>query len=335
MNYQNLSIYIGSKCNANCTYCHRNITNDVSLSPYFLQNISNNNELKKIKFFGGEPTLYLSEMKSIIDALPTNQIKKCISTNGLLLTNDEVFNFIIDNNIEVAISYDGSRGLRQYKNIFDDEEYQKRIRQLNNFDTSTTIFKDNVLYFSEILKDFDDLSRKTKKNITLYPHFMHCLDTSEKMSSLILTIADIKEYLLQYKKYVSKYLYDYWHYGIFNMKLEKLNWHLETKLKTFFTPGETICVSSKNIKTDTQGNCYYCLYKRNEITKLGTVEDSTESILLNSQKLIDTYSPECLKCELYQHCGAACILSKTHHVECYFYKNILPWYQDELSRYVS
>lgn len=163
MEYKNLSIYLGSKCNANCTYCHRDITSDVSLSTQFLQNISNNTQLKRVKFFGGEPTLYLSEMQSIIDALPNKDVKKWISTNGLLLTKDKIFDFILDNNIIVTISYDGSRGLRQYKNIFDDEAYLKRLQQLNRIDTSTTIFKNNAFYFSELLKEFDELSRKTKK----------------------------------------------------------------------------------------------------------------------------------------------------------------------------
>lgn len=335
MQYKNLSIYLGSKCNANCTYCHRDITNDVSLSDQFLQNISNNNQLRKIKFFGGEPTLYLPEMQSIINALPNKDVRKWISTNGLLLTDDKVFDFIINNNIIVTVSYDGSRGLRQYKNIFDNENHLKKLQQLDRIDTSTTIFKDNVLYFTDLLKEFDELSRKTKKNITLYPHFMHCLDKSEQTLHLGLTTNHIEEYLKQYKKYVSKYLHDYWYYGITNIKLEKLNWHLETKLKTFFMPGETICVNHSSIKTDVQGNCYYCLYRRNKITSLGTVEDSVENILLKSQELIDIYSPKCLRCPLYPHCGTACILSETHHVECYFYKNILPWYQDELSRYVS
>lgn len=335
MKYKNLSIYLGSKCNANCTYCHRNVTDDVSLSTYFLQNISENEHLQKIKFFGGEPTLYLSEMQSIINALPNKNIKKWISTNGLLLTDDKIFEFILNNNFIVTISYDGSRGLRNYKNIFDSEQYLKRLQQLNQIDTSTTIFSNNVFYFTDLLKEFSELSRKTKKNVTLYPHFMHCLNRSKQMLSLSLTVDHMKEYLKQYKKYVAKYLHDYWYYGIINIKLEKLNWHLENKLKTFFTPGETICVNCNSVKTDVQGNCYYCLYKRDKSTYLGTVNDSSDDILLRSQKLIDIYSPKCLKCSLYPHCGAACILSETHYVECYFYKNILPWYQDELSKYVS
>lgn len=335
MQYRNLSIYLGSKCNANCTYCHRDITSDVSLSTSFLQNISNNKQLKRIKFFGGEPTLYLSEMQSVVDALPDHNIKKWISTNGLLLTDKKVFDFLIKNNIVVTISYDGSKGLRQYQDIFTSKEHIKQLQQLDRIDTSTTIFKNNVLCFTELLKEFDELSCRTKKNITLYPHFMHCLDSSKQTVDTVLTINHIEEYLKQYKKYVSKYLHDYWYYGITNLKLEKLNWHLETKLKTFFMPGETICVNHSSIKTDVQGNCYYCLYRRNNSTFLGTVDDPVETILLKSQNLIDTYSPKCLKCSLYPHCGAACILSETHHVECYFYKNILPWYQDELSRYVS
>ena len=113
----------------------------------------------------------------------------------------------------------------------------------------------------------------------MYPHFKHCLDKSEQTLHLGLTTNHIEEYLKQYKKYVSKYLHDYWYYGIANIKLEKLNWHLETKLKTFFMTGETICVNHCSIKPDVQGNCYYCLYRRNKITSLGTVEDSVENIL--------------------------------------------------------
>lgn len=48
---------------------------------------------------------------------------------------------------------------------------------------------------------------------------MHCLDKSDQMLNLSLTTVHMEEYLKQYKKYVSKYLHDYWYYGITN-----INW---------------------------------------------------------------------------------------------------------------
>lgn len=46
---------------------------------------------------------------------------------------------------------------------------------------------------------------------------MHCLDKSDQMLNLSLTTVHMEEYLKQYKKYVSKYLHDYWYYGITNI----------------------------------------------------------------------------------------------------------------------
>jgi uncharacterized protein len=113
MQYKNLSIYLGSKCNANCTYCHRDITNDVSLSDQFLQNISNNNQLRKIKFFGGEPLIKFPFIKKFVEIANEKIDDKItpfysITTNGTLLYISGMMGsraYVISMNLDGTINY--------------------------------------------------------------------------------------------------------------------------------------------------------------------------------------------------------------------------------------
>ena len=61
-----LSIYLGSKCNLNCKYCHR--IADTTETPVVSDKLINyiksiSNDKLTIKFMGGEPTLYFDNIK--------------------------------------------------------------------------------------------------------------------------------------------------------------------------------------------------------------------------------------------------------------------------------
>jgi radical SAM protein with 4Fe4S-binding SPASM domain len=61
----------------------------------------------KIDFFGGEPLLQMDLIKIILDGVKDDgNIKLFMPTNGLLL-DDEKLQFLIDNQIETSISFDG------------------------------------------------------------------------------------------------------------------------------------------------------------------------------------------------------------------------------------
>jgi sulfatase maturation enzyme AslB (radical SAM superfamily) len=64
-------------------------------------------ETIKIDFFGGEPLLQMDLIKIILDGVKhDNNLKLFMPTNGLLLDEKKV-QFLIDNNIEVSLSFDG------------------------------------------------------------------------------------------------------------------------------------------------------------------------------------------------------------------------------------
>jgi sulfatase maturation enzyme AslB (radical SAM superfamily) len=64
-------------------------------------------ETIKIDFFGGEPLLQMDLIQTILDGVKhDDNLKLFMPTNGLLLDEKKV-QFLIDNNIEVSLSFDG------------------------------------------------------------------------------------------------------------------------------------------------------------------------------------------------------------------------------------
>ena len=78
-----ITIYMGSRCNLNCAYCHREAdANETKISSELFGKLQNVDDLT-VKFMGGEPTLYLDEIKKVVKAVP--KAKFIICTNGVNL----------------------------------------------------------------------------------------------------------------------------------------------------------------------------------------------------------------------------------------------------------
>jgi radical SAM protein with 4Fe4S-binding SPASM domain len=129
-------------CNIHCKYCFNYVYKDHQhMSPSIAKNIvklhllsldKTEDDLFKIIYFGGEPTLNHEALIQTIDFLIDNDVNctQCLMTNGLYRKN--TFEALLNKNIDFQISYDGSTGnLRFGKN-------QKKI--INN-ETVTTIKK--------------------------------------------------------------------------------------------------------------------------------------------------------------------------------------------------
>lgn len=108
-----LLVVLSEKCNLNCTYCDVDKWSKKAIDPYmYLEEFRKMraefpDERIKIDFFGGEPLLQLDLIKIILDGVKDDgNLKLFMPTNGLLLT-DETIQFLIDNNIEVSLSFDG------------------------------------------------------------------------------------------------------------------------------------------------------------------------------------------------------------------------------------
>lgn len=108
-----LLVVLSEKCNLNCSYCGVDKWSKKQIDPYlYLEEFRKMreqfpNEKIKIDFFGGEPLLMLDLVKIILDGVRNdNNIKLFMPTNGLLLT-DEIVDFLISENIEISLSFDG------------------------------------------------------------------------------------------------------------------------------------------------------------------------------------------------------------------------------------
>ncbi|MFW9882171.1 MAG: radical SAM protein, partial [Candidatus Thorarchaeota archaeon] len=131
----NMVLFLAQECNMNCVYCYGDsgkfsgngiMSEETAFRAvdWLIAN-SNNANIIKIEFFGGEPLLNFSVLKRIIPyakekaILNDKRVFFSITTNGTLI-NDEIITFLINEKIEVSISFDGP------------PEYQNKQRPFKN-----------------------------------------------------------------------------------------------------------------------------------------------------------------------------------------------------------
>ena len=155
---ESITLYLGSKCNENCTYCRDKLfldTRPEANEDNVIEIINFLHKFKfiqKITFVGGEPLLYIPYIKTIVKEFPN--LRFGVISNGALLKDDVIFNFLKDNKFSIALSHDGisQQSSRRYE-ILDDRDL---LYKLNWFyfrgllSIQTVITKDNV----DLLKNF-------------------------------------------------------------------------------------------------------------------------------------------------------------------------------------
>lgn len=108
-----LQAVLSEQCNLNCTYCdvdkksRDRIDPQLFIAEYKKQRQLNPTEKIKISFFGGEPLLQLDLIKEIVEATKHDSLVKYMMPTNALMLNEENVQFLIDNNVEVSISFDG------------------------------------------------------------------------------------------------------------------------------------------------------------------------------------------------------------------------------------
>lgn len=306
-----ITLYLGSQCNLHCAYCHREASDgEGRISDDFLEWLKKNPP-SSIKFMGGEPLLYMKEIRKAVAAVP--KAKFAVSTNGIGI--EKHIEFFREHHFQICISYDGAeKDLRGYDPFTALWDYP-------DLAVSTTLYHGNT-DMGAIMAKFREKEKVIGRNLSFFPHLMHV--TNEENRKYALTRVDYDFILEQYKKYVGLYLSRLKRFGIKDLRYEGLYQTLERRREAHYTYGETYC-SNRNIrKVDAKGQAYPCLYIRKE--KLGT------NWLKEQQALLDALSPECRQCSVYGMCGGACIVSQEHAQECRFYKALYTWFQKEVNR---
>lgn len=303
------TIYMGSKCNLNCKYCHREDNGkEVQTETGAKRLIEKITKFKpdEIKFMGGEPLLYFDKIVEIVNCFPNTEF--IISTNGVLL--DRYKEFIKQHKITVVLSYDGTdTAMRGYDALSKPLDY-------GLLGISCTLYHGNT-DLRRIYANFAKKEQITGCRLSFYPHIMHV--TNQINKEFALTKEDYDSLIAQQQDILSEFLDFYKSTGNSLRKYLPLFLHLLGAYKRGYEWGETYCINQDRIKLDLNGNEYTCLYMRDDL--LGDESHSAK------EWLEETF-PSCKTCNVYSMCGAACIKSKEHELECYYYKRLYSWFSD-------
>ncbi|MCD7811976.1 MAG: radical SAM protein [Ruminococcus sp.] len=302
---EHLTIYMGSRCNLNCAYCHREESDsEGAVSDALLDYVRGRRDIH-IKFIGGEPTLYIKEIEQVVQAAPGAEYS--IITNGVEL--DKYIDYFRKHKFLLCISYDGTeeslRGFDPFTKVID----------YPYLAVSCTLYHGNT-DFKKIIRNFAAKERIIGRQLLFFPHIVH--HTNDDNKKYALTEEDYDAVLAQYKDCIVSFIADY-RRGVINMRYEGLFNQLASEYYAGYEMGETYCNRRGKKKTDAAGQQYSCLYIRDELLNGNWQEKQAE--------IIRRKFPKCVTCPVYSMCGAACIKSASHDLECAFYFRLYNWFK--------
>lgn len=293
----------------NCPYCHREGDNmDTPLSQNLLDLINKHYEKENhkisIKFMGGEPSLYMKDIETIVNLFPDAVFQ--ITTNGKSFNKYK--DFYLKNKFFVVLSYDGT-SIRGYDPLNEKIDYPY-------LGISSVIYNENYNLY-ETLREFTKKEEIIGRKISFYPHIFHY--TNEENSKFQLSEDQLDELIFIYKSILKDFVISL-KSGMINRKYEGMFFSIAKRYFFNYSYGETSCSNRDIIKVDRYGREYTCHYIRtNEINDKNRKERIVDEI---NQAILP-----CNNCQWYFACGAACIKSKNHKMECRFYKSIFKFFK--------
>lgn len=325
-------LFLGSNCNANCSYCHAAKRTEGSIDPsislyYYLHEQMQNNDELTIWFLGGEPTLYMDSIHKIVTYCKGKNVSYRITTNGLRLCEDEIVDYLNVHNFYVTISFDGIRGIRGYEDVFYKDEYYQNLCRLKNIGCSITLSRNN-LDIAKVAASFGQIENRLGRYLPFRPHYVHA--TTPQVAQLAFDMRQARQYADDTIRLLEKFIRDYEH-GVFNLKLYPLfKTVYEGAHKNYQFP-ETRCFNQNYAQLDLQGNLYSCAYEPTKANTLGTVANERRA-LNGLADFIIKKRPKCLTCEFYPYCGSHCLISIAPQIECYIHKRLITWLFETLDK---
>lgn len=161
---KHVTIHLTKTCNLNCEFCHvaaqcggkdTNKTDRHILENLFVPSV------ESISIAGGEPFFVKDKLYDLLGQIPTDMKSVGITTNGLLLTDEDI-KILKEKNVRLQFSMDGTpldheanRGKNTYSKSL--ENMKKAISAGIRTDVLTTVSKDNMYHIAEYIKSVDNL----------------------------------------------------------------------------------------------------------------------------------------------------------------------------------
>jgi len=208
-----VNMYLTWMCNHRCIHCW------VEGSPEFSESLDKETAidflskalplgLKNMKITGGEPLLFEETVSAIIDFCKKNNIDVTMETNGTLLSDKFVNDYLIDNKINISISLNGydresHDNFVLYKGSFD--VVLSNIKKLSELGVSyqiiTSIYEDNVNDLEKVI----ELCSKYKPSIIKINPIRSIGRGSELNETKAVDFSTLRELANQTDKYAEKY----------------------------------------------------------------------------------------------------------------------------------
>lgn len=257
---------------------------------------------QEIRFLGGEPTLYMDDIKKIVAHYP--RAKFAVTTNGVLLA--QYIDYFREHNFRVTVSFDGgAENLRGFEPLQQTVDYP-------DFSISTTLTHDNT-NFDAILRKFTAAEKRIGRLMMFFPHIAH--HTNAANAQYALTKEDVKNLLENYRRAIYSFWDTYSRYGVINLRYKAIFSQLWLAYNADYDFGETYCANKHSLKVNANGEMFNCSYIR------------SLSPDKNALMLLEKF-PECASCEYYSCCGSACVQSLSHDIECAFYKGLYSMFKN-------
>jgi uncharacterized protein len=165
---------IGEECNLNCNYCNipninknslpKNIERkkiqrfNNSIEKIINKNNGGNKENLIIVFYGGEPLLYLDEIKRFIDKFYEKNIKFVLHTNGILL--EKLDKSFLSNLDMILVSIDGGKNINDdHRGIGTYLQIKKGVEKIRNNYNGEIIARSTLTLDSSIKDVVNDLDK--------------------------------------------------------------------------------------------------------------------------------------------------------------------------------
>lgn len=223
---KSMTLALTEQCNLRCKYCGympkytdanyklKEMSKEIAIKAIdILMKSSHESEICHLGFYGGEPLLRLNSIKECVgyikERYPFRKPTYNITTNAVLL-NNEVTDFLIENDIKIIISFDGPTEQHNKYRVFGNgkSSYEKVFKNIQAlYQKNPKYFRENVTYNvvmfnganNELFESVDKLWKSNVNMIDLFPteHFMKVRDEKEDM--LPKEILDITRYDFAYK----------------------------------------------------------------------------------------------------------------------------------------